>query len=52
MTLDDSKLIYIYNCKTAKEIWDTLEMIYEVSPSIEQEEKSIQGEEDEGFFHK
>ena len=47
MTLDDSKLLYIYNCKTTKEIWDTLEMIYGVSPSIEQEEMNIRGKKDE-----
>lgn len=35
MSLDDINLIYVYNCKTAKEIWNTFEMIYGVSPNIE-----------------
>lgn len=37
-SLDDSKLFYVYNFKTAKEMWDTIEMIYRVSSSFEQEE--------------
>lgn len=51
MTLDDIELLYIYNYKTAKEIWNTLEMIYGVSPSIDQEKINIQYEEGEGLFH-
>lgn len=34
MSLDDIKFLYVYNFKTAKEMWDTLEMIYGVSSSI------------------
>lgn len=46
MTLDDSKLCYTHRCKTSKEIWDTLEMIYVVLPSNKQEEMNIRVEED------
>lgn len=51
MTLDDSKLLHIYNCNTVKEIWDTLEMLHGVSPSIEQEEMNIRGKEDKDIIH-
>lgn len=37
MTLDDRKLLYVYRYKTTKEMWDTLEMTYELSPSIKLE---------------
>lgn len=43
MYLDDSEILYVYNCKIAKEIWDNLEMIYEISPSIEQKEMNTRG---------
>lgn len=33
-------------------MWDTLEMIYGVSPNIEQEWMNTQGEEDEFFIYK
>lgn len=41
MNLDDSKLFYILNCKTDKEVWDTLEMMYRVSLSIDQKEMNL-----------
>lgn len=52
MSLDDSHFIYVYNCKTAKEIWDTLEMIYGISPSIEQEEMNTGSKANEDITHK
>lgn len=52
MPLDESKLIYVHNCKIAEEMWDTLEMIYEVSSGIEQEEMNTWGEENEYITHK
>lgn len=45
MCLDDSKFSYVHHSKIAKEMWDTLAMIYGVSPSIEQEEINTRGEE-------
>lgn len=39
--------MYALNCSSFKEIWVTLEMIYEISPSIEQERMNSQGEKDE-----
>lgn len=47
MSLDDSKFFYVHNCKTTKEMWDNIEMINEVSPSVEQEEMNTRGEKDE-----
>lgn len=41
-----------YKCKSIKEIWDTLRMIYEVSPNIKWEEMNTHDEEDEWFIHK
>lgn len=29
--------MYVINCNSTKEMWDTFKMIYGVSPSIEQE---------------
>lgn len=52
MSLDDSQFLYNYNCKIAKEMWDTLKMIYGVSPSVKQEQMNTRGEEDEYFIHK
>lgn len=52
MSLDDSRILYFYNFKTTKEMWDTLEIIYEVSPSIEREEMNTRGKEGECFIHK
>lgn len=37
MSLNDSKVLYVYNCKSSEEIWDTLKIIYGVSSSVEQE---------------
>ena len=51
MFLNFSKLLYVYNFNSAKEMWDT-EMIYEVSPSIEQERMNTRDKEDECFIHK
>lgn len=34
MSLDDSKFYGVHHCKNAKEMWDTLDMIYGVSLSI------------------
>lgn len=45
MSLDDIKSFYIHNFKTAKEMWDTLEMMCVASLSIEKEEMNIQGED-------
>lgn len=47
MSLDDSKFYHVHKCNTAKEIWDTLDMIYRVSPSIELEKMNPRGEDDE-----
>lgn len=44
-SLYDSIFFNVHDCKTAKEIWDTLEMIYGASPSIEHEEINRRGEE-------
>lgn len=52
VVLDDGELLYVYNCNTVKERWDTLEMICGVSPSIKQEEMNTWGKEIEGLFHK
>lgn len=32
MSLDDSKFVYVHQCKTAKKMWGNIEMIYGVSP--------------------
>lgn len=47
MFIDDIKFFYVHRCKTAKEMWNALEMIYKVFPSIKQEEMDTRGEEDE-----
>lgn len=47
MSLNDSKFHYVYRCQTTKEIWDSLEMIYRVSPSIKQEKMNTRGKEEE-----
>lgn len=31
MSINDGKFFYVHHCQTAKGMWDTLEMIYEVS---------------------
>lgn len=36
MSLDDTKLLDVYNCKFVKEMWDTFKMIYGIYLSIEQ----------------
>lgn len=51
MSLYDSKILYVYNCKTAKEMWDNLEIIYGVSPKVKQEEMNTPGDNDEGIIH-
>ena len=33
-------------------MWDTLEIIYGVSPSVKQEKMNQRGEEDDFFIHK
>lgn len=54
MSQYDIKFHYIHHCQTSKEIWDTLEMIYGTSLSIEQENMNIRGGEDKnttlGYF--
>lgn len=52
MSLDDSIFYYVHHCKNVKEMWDTLEMIHEISPSIEQKEMNTRGEEDENVTYK
>lgn len=52
MFLNFNKLLYVYNFNSAKEMWDTLEMSYKVSPSIEQERMNTRDKEDEYFIHK
>lgn len=47
ISLDDIKLYHVHLFKTSKEMWYTLEMIYGVSPSIEQKKMNTQGKEDE-----
>lgn len=37
MSLIENQFFYVLRCNSAKEMWDTLEMINGVSPSIEQE---------------
>lgn len=51
MSLDGNKFFRVNHCKIAKEKWNTLEMIYRVSSSIEQEEMDTQGEENEDIIH-
>lgn len=52
MSLDDTKIFYVHHCKIVEEMWDTLEMKYEDSPSIEQEEMNPRDEENEDFAFK
>lgn len=46
MYLDYTKCFYVHYCKTYKEMWNTLKMIYGVYPSIELEEMNARGKED------
>lgn len=50
--LNENQFLYILKCNSAKEMWDTLEMIYGLSPSIKQNGMNTRDEEDECFFHK
>lgn len=50
MSLDDTKILYVHNFKTFKEMWDILEIIYGFYPSIEQEEMKTWGAEDEDII--
>lgn len=52
MYLDDNQFFYVHKCKSTKKMWNTVEMIYEVSPSVEQERMNTRGEEDDCFIHK
>lgn len=45
ISLDDFKLHDVRHCKTAKKIWDTLDVIYEGSPSIEREKMNTRDKE-------
>lgn len=47
MSLGDIKFYYVHQLNSAKEMWDTLEMIHGVSSSIEQEDMNTRGEYDE-----
>lgn len=42
MSLDDIKLYDVRHCKPAKEMWDTREVIYIISPSIKREKMNTQ----------
>lgn len=52
MTLYYRKFHYVHPYNTAKKSWDTLKMIYGVSPSIKQEKMNTRGEKDEDTNHK
>lgn len=45
MSLDDNKIYDVHHYKTSKEMWDTLEFIYKVSPSIERKKMNTRGKE-------
>lgn len=47
MSLDEIELFYVHNCNSTKEMWNTFEMISEVSPSIKQDIMNTRDEEDE-----
>lgn len=52
MSLDENQFFNVHTYNSTKEIWDTLEIIHEVSPSIKQEETNTRGKEYEWFFYK
>lgn len=52
ISLDDNQLFYVHNCNFAKEMWNTPEMIYGISPNIELQRMNTRGEKYECFLHK
>lgn len=54
MSLNENKFLYVLKCNSVQEMWDTLEITYGVSPSIEHDGMNTPGKEDECecFFHK
>lgn len=50
ISLDDSQFFYVHNWKSAKEMWETLEMIYGISLNIKQERMKTRGEEGNILF--
>ena len=52
MFLNNTNFHYVHICKTSKDIWDALKLIYGDSPSIKQEKINTQGKEDNhGCFY-
>lgn len=47
MSLDESEFFYVHNCNSTKEMWNILEMISEVSPSIKHDIMNTRGKEDD-----
>ena len=50
MFLNNTISHYVHICKTSKEMWDTLKLIYGDSPSIKQEKMNTGKEDDIGCF--
>lgn len=52
MSLNENQIFYVLNYNSSKKICDTLELIYGVFQSIEQERMNTRGKEYECFLHK